>query len=180
MKLIERIEYYRLSDPKNFPYEHQNRLCRTVTDKILQSLLDFHYAFRFLPESYKKEIIQSPEFSSFMSNIFSVGQVEIEKLDKETEYPPSQNEKTVDEKVVNEKTTNNTITTNLYQKFFNIGLDGLIKTLPQDFIPHLQNEIKPLLMLMIAISKNTKSKYPVQLEFPTWVYDNRTSVLANF
>src|SRR3989442_9863102 len=123
MKLIERIEYYRLSDPKNFPYRHQNRLCRQVTDKILQSLRDFHYAFRYLPESYKKEIIQSPEFSSFMSNIFSVGEVEIKKLDKEAEYPPSPNE----------KTTKNTITTSLYQKFFNIGLDGLIKTLPQDF-----------------------------------------------
>ena len=169
MKLIERIEYYRLSDPKNFPYKHQHRLCREVADKILQSLTDFHYAFRYLPESYKKEIIQSPEFSTFMHNIFFVGQVEMKGLN-EAENPPSSNE----------KTKNNTITTNLYQKFFNLGIDGLIRTLPQDFSAYLKTEMKPLLLLMLAISKTTKSKYSVNLEFPVWVYTDRDSSPYSF
>jgi hypothetical protein len=152
MKLIEHIEYGRLSNPEKFPYKHQNRLYREVTNKILQSLLDFHYAFKNLPSSYKEEILLSSEFSSFMYNIFSVGQLEKPKK---------------------EESKDNLITTELYQKFFNIGLDGLIRTLPQDYSSYLKIEMKPLLLLMLAISKTTKSKYPINLEFPTFVFTDR-------
>ncbi len=171
MKLIKPEEFGRLWKPDTFPYPNKNRLYREVSDKIIQSLLDFHYAFFKLPDSYKSEILLSPEFSTVMTNVFSAGQ--IEKLRIEEEYPKLPNEE-----------PDNTFSTDLYQKFFNIGLEGLIKTMPQDFRPYLIEQIKPLMMLMLSISrfsKTAKSKERVpQLEFPAWLFDSNRSSLNSY
>lgn len=156
LKVINHLEFARLFKPEIFVYPNQNRLFRQVTDKIIQSLDDFFYAFKKLPQSYKEEIILNPEFSSMINMVFSAGQI--------TRQTKRERDKTKEDE-------NNSITTDIYQKFFNIGLEGLIKTLPYEFGPYLKSEMKPLLLLMLAISKTTTTKKPISLEFPKWVYD---------
>jgi len=156
LNLITYLEFGRLYNPEIFNYQHQNRLFRQVTDKTLQSLDDFFYAFKKLPQSYKEEIILSSQFSSMIKMVFSADQF---------------TQKTIQKKDDTTEEEHNPITIDIYQKFFNIGVEGLIKTLAPEFSSYLKSEMKPLLLLMLAISKTTTTKKPISLEFPKWVYD---------
>jgi len=57
----------------------------------------------------------------------------------------------------------------MYQNFFNIGFEGLIKIMPKEFQEHLITQVKPIVQLMYAITKNynklSKNKIP-EPQFP--------------
>ena len=43
----------------------------------------------------------------------------------------------------------------MYYNFFNIGIEGLIKSMPEEFRYTLQDQIRPVLLLMQAITRFT-------------------------
>ena len=140
MKLIKPEEFARLWKPDIFPYSNKNRLYREVTDKILQNFYDFHYAFEKLPDSYKDDILSSGQFGGFMG-----------KITTHMEYKNWKKGKHSPIKV---------ISYNLYLKFFTIGIQGLISTMPNEFRSYLENELNPILSLMNSIVKVLKIDIP--------------------
>ena len=135
LTLIKPIEFARLFHPKDFPFENKPRLYREVTEKVIQSFNDYHYATRELPTSYKVKIITSRGFNDCLQSIFR----DMAYVDKkqESEEPDKQ------------------LSFMMYYNFFNIGIDGLIKSMPEEFRYTLQDQIRPVLLLMQAITRFT-------------------------
>jgi len=144
LKLIDHNEFARLWYPEVFPVANSARFYRDVSNKILQSFSDFHYAFQQLPESYKTKILTDREFYDFFREIFQVA----EYVDKKQKVEPDK-----------------LLSFVLYYNFFNIGLEGLIKSMPEEFRFTLQNQIIPTIGLMqsitdFAVKANPKRKVP--------------------
>ena len=140
LKLIDHNEFVRLHHPEIFPITNESRFYREVSNKILQSFDDFHYAFLKLPSSYKIKILTSRDFSDFINLITSQDYV----LKKSEDYEKA-------------------FTFLLYQNFFNIGIKGLIETMPREFQTYLNDQMRPILSLMHSIAEyslkvNPKSK----------------------
>jgi len=130
----------RLRDPEIFPYKNKSRLHNRVKESILKSFLESAYAFQHLPSSDKREIMTSHLFHNLMNNFINSSK-DVEKLQKSDE--PEKYFAFV-----------------MYQNFFTIGIEGLIATMPNEFRPHLENEIKPILLLMQSIAKYSKRQNP--------------------
>ena len=154
-KLLELIDFARLRSPEVFPYEHKSRLYKQVTNVILQYMNDFVLTFDKLPKSYREKILLDTQFTSFIDQFTIWGKdMKKKQSDSEEQY-----------------------TFLLYSKFFNIGVQGLINSMPIQFQPYLKNEIKPFLMLMQSIANfslmmNPKLKYP-SLSPPSFLFTDR-------
>ncbi len=148
LKLVSYEDLARLRDPKLFPYKNKSRLYNRVKDNIMQALFDFDYTFHHLPSSDRREIMSSRNFTDFMKMIirFSSDVKKLQKLDE----------------------SEKAFAFVIYQNFFTMGIEGLIATMPEEFRPYLQNQIKPIMFLMQSIAKhsqrvNPKSKIPLPL-----------------
>jgi len=135
LTLIKPIEYGRLFYPDDFPFENKPRLYREVTDKVIQFFDDYHYATRELPTSYKVKIITSRGFDDCLQSII-----------RDMAY--------VDKKHKSER-PDELLSFQMYYNFFNIGIEGLIKSMPEEFRYTLQDQIRPALLLMQAITRFT-------------------------
>ena len=135
LTLIKPIEFARLFHSEDFPFKNKPRLYREVTEKVIQSFNDYHYATRELPTSYKVKIITSRGFNDCLQSIFR----DMEYVDKKqkSEEPDKQ------------------LSFMMYYNFFNIGIDGLIKSMPEEFRYTLQDQIRPVLLLMQSITRFT-------------------------
>jgi len=112
--------------------------------KIKQSLIDFHYAFSRLPDSYKTKILTDRSFNDFMITINQFAKRVDTKQDKEPEK---------------------LFSFNMYYNFFNIGMDGLIKTMPTDFQQYIDEQMRPILLLMQSISRFSNKKNSEKIAF---------------
>ena len=140
LSIIDYQQFGRLWHPEVFPYGNKARLyneTRTAIDNFLNS---FHYAFAKLPTSYKNKILISRNFNDFLTEIF--GHLDLER---------SKGEKQIQD-----------FSHQVYLNFFNIGINGLIRTLPADFQPYLVSQIQPALSLMQVVGRyaNIDLKYP--------------------
>jgi len=135
LTLIKPIEFARLFHPKDFPFENKPRFYREVTEKVIQFFNDYHYATRELPTSYKVKIITSRGFNDCLKSIFR----DMSYVDKKqkSEEPEKQ------------------LSFLMYYHFFNIGIEGLIKSMPEQFRYTLQDQIRPVLLLMQSITRFT-------------------------
>ena len=135
LTLIKPIEFARLFHPKDFPFENKPRLYREVTEKVIQFFDDYHYATRQLPMSYKVKIITSGAFDHCLQSIIR----DITYVDKKqkSEEPEKR------------------LSFRMYYYFFNIGIEGLIKSMPGEFGQTIQEQIRPALLLMQAITRFT-------------------------
>ncbi len=146
LTLIKPIEYGRLFYPKDFPFENKPRLYREVTNKVIQFFDDYHYATRELPTSYKVKIITSRGFNDCLRSIIE-NMSYVDKKQK-SEEPDEQ------------------LSFQMYYNFFNMGIEGLIKSMPEEFGNTLKDQIRPVLLLMQAITKfsqqsDSKKKVPL-------------------
>jgi len=119
----------------------------------MDELNDMEIVFQKLPRKYQKDILTSDQFMRTM-NVF----LEKSKKKKSAKSTNSKDKELVD--------FSNSV---LYQNFFNIGFEGLIKTMPKEFQEHLISQVKPIVQLMYAITKNynklSKNKIP-EPQFP--------------
>ena len=146
LTLIKPIEYGRLFYPKDFPFENKPRLYREVTNKVIQFFDDYHYATRELPMSYKVKIITSRGFDDCIKSI--IGNMSYVDKKQKSEDPEKR------------------LSFMMYYKFFNLGIEGLIKSMPDDFGQTLREQIRPTLLLMQSITKfsqlsDSKKKVPL-------------------
>jgi len=145
LTLIKPIEFARLFHSEDFPFENKPRLYSEVTKKVIQLFDDYHYATRELPMSYKVKIVTSRAFDDCIKSIIK-NMSYVDKKQK-SEEPDKQ------------------LSFLMYYNFFNMGIEGLIKSMPEEFRYTLQEQIRPTLLLMQSITKfsqqsNSKKKVP--------------------
>ena len=134
--LIKPIEFARLFYPKDFHFENKPRLYREVTEKVIQYFDDYHYATRELPTSYRVKILTSRSFDDCLQSII-----------RDMTY--------VDKKQKSEEPEKR-LSFMMYYKFFSVGIEGLIKSMPEEFRYTLQDQIRPVLLLMQSITRFTQ------------------------
>ena len=157
LKIISHEEFCQLNYPEIFPVSNKPRLYKNVQNNTETFLSSFHYAFQNLPFSYQDKIVLSTNFKYVLDTLLK----RLEFVDKTKKKDSVEKE-------------NHSY--QIYQKFFNIGLEGLIRTMPQEFEPYLKSQIKPLLLLMLSIAKFSKSIDPdliPNLSFPNFVFSDR-------
>ena len=163
LQIISHEQFGQLFYPDLFPVSNKPRLYKNVQNNIEVFLQSFHYAFIRLPFSYQDKILLSRNFDSVINQVFR----RLESLESVKKF-----KKTSDGKGKFAQDYSYQI----YQKFFNIGLEGLIKTMPPAFAPYLKSQIKPLLLLMLSIANFSKSVEPSMmpnLNFPTFLFSDR-------
>jgi hypothetical protein len=142
LSIINYDQFGKLFEPEIFPYKNKNRLYQDVSTNIENFLDSFHFAFRELPDSYKNKIIIGGNFNDFLNKIFT--QLEFKK-DSKTTDADFQN-----------------YSFQIYLKLFNVGIKGMIGTMPKEFRPYLNKQLSPILSLMQLIGKyeNSELAYP--------------------
>jgi len=138
LKLIDHNEFANLWHSKEFEISNPNRFYRNIQYKIEQSLIDFHYAFYNLPDSYKVKILSGRNFQDFMGTIKQSTDI-TDKKQKDDD-------------------PNELLSFMMYYNFFNIGMKGLIKAMPEDFQTLLNEQMRPVLSLMQSIARFSNKK----------------------
>ena len=145
-KLSKHEKLGRFLYPEIFPYANQERLKRDFKEGVIEELNDVEIVFPSLSSKHQQEILTSDQFMRTMRII----------LDSADKIKPK-----------NE--SDNFSSSVMYQNFFNVGFEGLIKTMPKEFQEHLISQVKPIIQLMYAITKNynklSKNKIP-EPQFP--------------
>jgi len=135
--------------PEIFPYANKDRLNRDFKNGVIQELHDIEIIVPRLSEKHQKEILMSDQFMRTINVI----------LEKQKQKKSPKKEDELD----------NFSSSVMYQNFFNVGFEGLIKTMPKEFQEHLISQVKPIIQLMYAITKNynklSKNKIP-EPQFP--------------
>jgi len=137
LTLIDHNEFANLWYPKEFEISNPHRFYRQISSKIEQYIENFHYAFSPLPDSYKARILSSRSFDEFMK--------------------PIQYTSSIADKKQSQDDPNKVFSFTMYYNFFNLGLDGLMKQMPEEFKWHIREQLRDVLLLMQSIAKFTES-----------------------
>ena len=104
------------------------------------------------------KVFQSTEFTRFVTEQWLVtldaNDVQISEQKKAGEYNASQD-----------------LSYQNYLNLFNIGLEGLIKTMPEEFQNYISNQLKPMFKLMQSIAKFAGKDVPY-MHFPNMFQEN--------
>lgn len=143
LKIIDHLTFGKLFHPDVFPESNKYRLHKEVENSIQDYIQSFHYAFRELPYRKKIKIVRNPSFKIFISHL--LGQLDYARQVRTTDKKFQQ------------------YAFDIYLDFFEIGIDGLIGSLPKDFQKHLKAQLEPILSLMRLIGKyeGQNFKYPI-------------------
>jgi len=146
-RTTKRINLLRLREPKKFPYENKVRLHNDVTKDLIEVFNELNTYFYYLPVKNRMKVLQSTEFIRFVTEQWLVAleanDVQIAEQKKAGEYNASQD-----------------LSYQNYLNLFNIGLEGLIKTMPQEFQSYISSQLKPMFKLMQSIAKFTGKDVP--------------------
>ena len=128
--------FLRLREPKHFPYENSARLQKEVTEDVIQTFEELNGFIYYLEPSYRMKIFKDPAFVNFIQQEYlNMKEKKSKKKDK------------------NEIDTAKLYAYQTYLNFFNIGLEGLFKTMPDEFKDVWIIQIKSMFKLMQSISK---------------------------
>jgi len=154
-RMTKHVDLGRLLRPKEFPLKNQDRLKRDFTKGVIEELNDIEVVFPRLSAKYQRDVLTSDQFYRTV-NVFLDNAANLQKTKS--------------------KGFENVSNSIMYQNFFNIGLEGLINTMPPEFREILISQIKPTLQLMLAITKNhnkiSKNKIP-EPQFPKLVITSK-------
>ena len=105
----------------------KSKILRKIQDDCTQALQELAHVMQFLPRKQSSEVLTSREFEYFMTLV--------------------QDFRFLDKKVQNEYAQT------LYSNFIQIGLRGISNSMPRQFSLVVQEMIRPILQLLIAISE---------------------------
>jgi len=154
-----RLNILRLREPKNFPYEHQSRLHKYVTENLIEVFHELNSYFYYLPVKNRMKIFQSVDFNRFVTSewLQTLHAYDVQNAELKKTKAKSRKDKTKKKK---EYDVNQALSYQNYQNMFNIGLEGLIKSMPQEFQSYISEQLKPMFKLMQSISRFTGSQVP--------------------
>lgn len=124
----------RLRHSKEFPYGNKARLFNDVSNDIEQLFRDVSAVYHYMPLSYRTRIIASSAFYRLFTD-----QIFPSLKEKERKKKPTEKAEMYESFI-------------MYQNFFTIGIEGLIRTMPTEFQNYLTKEIKPIMQLMESIT----------------------------
>ena len=145
-RTTKRINLLRLREPKKFPYENKVRLQNEVTKDLIQVFHELNSYFYYLSVKNRMKVLQSTDFMRFIQEEWLVTlhandvqqrkQKKSKKKGKKDSYDPSQD-----------------LSYQNYLNLFNIGLEGIINTMPQEFQSYISSQLKPMFKLMQSIAR---------------------------
>ena len=112
---------------KELSQSQQSKVLRQVTENCKKALHELSHVMQFLPKKYSSETLTSKEFEYFMTLV--------------------QDFRFLDKKVENENAQT------LYANFITVGLRGISNSMPRQFSAVVQDMVRPILQLLIAISE---------------------------
>jgi len=166
-RTTKRINLLRLREPKKFLYENKPRLNEEVTEDLIEVFNELNSYFYLIPVKNRMRVLQSTGFNRFVTEEWLVTLqandiqiAELKKTKEKTKSKETKTKKTKSKKDKDEYDVNQALSYQNYQNLFNIGLEGLIKSMPEEFQNYISNELKPMFKLMQSISRFTGSKVP--------------------
>ena len=158
-RTTKRMSLLRLREPKNFPYKNMPRLYDEVTDDLIEVFHELNSYFYFLPVKNRMKIFQSIDFNRFVTSewLQTLHAYDVQNSELKKTKAKSRKDKTKKKK---EYDVNQALSYQNYQNMFNIGLEGLIKSMPQEFQSYISEQLKPMFKLMQSISRFTGSTVP--------------------
>ena len=158
-RTTKRMNLLRLREPKKFPYKNMPRLYDEVTEDLIKVFHELNSYFYYLPVKNRMKIFQSSDFNRFVTSewlqtlqIYDVQNAELKKTKSKSRKDKLKKKKEYD--------VNQALSYQNYQNMFNIGLEGLINSMPQEFQSYISSQLKPMFKLMQSISRFTGSQVP--------------------
>ena len=141
---------------RKFKITNSSRFWNERCEEVLKPIHDINQTFHYFPEIYQEKLIFSKELKVlFETNIF-----------------PHLGKKIKDMKDPEPKDT--AIMIKLCSRFMNIGLTGMLQTMPSDFTHILATKVQELFTLMNAINQYAERIAPSfarSTEFPFDMYE---------
>ena len=157
-RTTKRINLLRLREPKKYPYENKVRLHNDVTKDLIEVFSELNTYFYYLPVKNRMKVFQSTEFTRFVTEQWLVtlhaNDVQVAEHKKAGKYNASED-----------------LSYQNYLNLFNIGLEGLIKTMPEEFQNYISSQLKPMFKLMQSIAKFARQDVPY-MHYPDMFREN--------
>jgi len=146
LKIEKSFPSHKLTTMKNLTYllkpqifkelsqSQQSKIMIQVKENCMQALKELSHVMQFLPKKQSSEILTSNQFEYFMTLI--------------------QDFRFLDKKIENE------FAQTLYSNFITIGLRGISNSMPRQFSVVVQDMVRPILQLLIAISETEIKDVP--------------------
>ena len=167
-RTTKRMNLLRLREPKKFPYNNMPRLHDEVTKDLIEVFHELNSYFYHLPVKNRMKILQSSNFNRFVTSEWLQTLHAYDIQNAELKKTKAKSKKTKEKK---EYDVNQSLSYQNYQNMFNIGLEGLIKSMPQEFQNYISNQLKPMFKLMQSISKFTGNQVPY-VHYPDMFQEN--------
>ena len=152
-KLSKLLDLARFMRPEIFPYSKQNRLNRDMKNGILEHLNDIEIIMSRLTKKQKRDILTHDQFNRTLGQFFEIArQIQTKPIIKTTK-----GKKEIVGYQVNTSSIENLQSVVMFENFFNIGLMGLIDSMPHEFKDYLISQAKPMVQLMYAMTKQYNS-----------------------
>ena len=120
---------------------------------IIEHLNDIEVVMSRLSKKHKREILTHDQFNRTLDQFFSIA--------REIQTKPIIKRKKGKKEIVGYElqtaTEDNLSSVIMFQNFFNIGFQGLIDTMPNEFRDYLISQAKPMVQLMYAMTKQYNS-----------------------
>jgi len=158
-RTTKRMSLLRLREPENFPYKNMPRLYDEVTDDLIEVFHELNSYFYHLPVKNRMKVLQSDNFNRFVTSewLQTLQAYDVQNAELKKTKSKSRKDKTKKKK---EYDVNQALSYQNYQNMFNIGLEGLIKSMPQEFQSYISEQLKPMFKLMQSISRFTGTQVP--------------------
>ena len=146
IKIEKSFPSHKLTSKKNLTYllkpdffnelskSQQTKVMKQVKENCTQTLNELSHVMQFLPKKQCSEILTSNQFEYFMRLV--------------------QDFRFLDKKIENE------FAQTLYSNFITIGLRGISNSMPRQFSVVVQDMVRPILQLLIAISETEIKDVP--------------------
>ena len=152
-KLSKLLDLARFIRPEIFPFYKKNKLNRDMKNGIIEHLNDIEVIMSRLSKKHKREILTHDQFNRTLDQFFSIArQIQTKPIIK-----TKKGKKEIVGYELQTATEDNLSSVIMFQNFFNIGFQGLIDTMPNEFRDYLISQTKPIVQLMYAMTKQYNS-----------------------
>ena len=152
-KLSSLIKLARLVRPDNFVITGKDVLYRDMKKGVIESLNDIEVVVSRLPKKQQKEILTHDQFYRTLEQFFKTARdIQTKPIVKTTK-----GRKEIVGFELQKATEENLSSAVMFQNFFNIGISGIVNTMPIEFRNFLISQLKPIVELMYAMTKQYNS-----------------------
>ena len=146
----------RLKNPDKI--SNKSQFYKDRSQELLNAINDINDTFYDFPDKQKLKIISSKHYQKLFYEIFLF-------LDQKTKSTKNEGKQNLEEF---------TLMMNLSEKFLKIGIEGIKKTMPEEFNEILETKIKDIMLQVQSITQLTKKLSPTKSNEVDYDYDYYT------